>query len=88
MSTEVVRRNRHDLNILPSQDEHLSGDHKQPITQFSTFGDTSQLRRSSRQSKPPDQYGVWLNSVHQNGGRCSIPLTFHFGLELKYIHEF
>ena len=66
-STRVVRRNRRDLNRLPSQDEHSSRD-ETPITQFTTSGDTSQLRRSSRQSKPPDRYGVWLNCVHQNWG--------------------
>ena len=68
-STGVVRRNRRDLNRLPSQDVHSSGDETPPITQFSTSGDTSsQLRRNLRQSKPPDRYGVWLNSVHQNWG--------------------
>ena len=68
-STGVVRRNRRDLNRLPSQDEHSSGDETPLITQFSSSGDTSsQLRRSLRQSKPPDRYGVWLNSVHQNWG--------------------
>ena len=50
-STGVVRRNRRDLNRLPSQDEHSSDE--TPITQFSTSDDTFQLR-SLRQSKPPD----------------------------------
>ena len=67
-STGVVRRNRSDINRLPSQDEHSSGDERPPITQFTTSGDTCQLRRSLRQSKPPDRYGVWLNSAHQNWG--------------------
>ena len=66
-STGVVRRNRRDLNRLPSKDEHLSRD-ETPITQFTTSSDTSQLRRSSRQSKPPDRYGVWLNCVDRNWG--------------------
>ena len=66
-STGVVRRNRHDLNRLPSQDEeHSNVDERPPITQFSTSNNTSQPRRSSRQSKPPDRYGVWSNCVHQN----------------------
>ena len=80
-STGVVRRNRRDSNRLLSQDEHSSRDETPPVTQFSTSGDTSQLRRSSRQSKPPDQYGVWLNSVHQNweemSGLCTLDLNYN-----------
>ena len=56
-----------------------------PITQFSTSGNTSQLRRSSRQSKPPDRYGVWLNSVLGGDvvsfGLCTLDLNYN-------IHDF
>ena len=67
-STGVVRRNRRDLNRLPSHDEHSSVNGTPPTTQSSTSGHTCQPRRSSRETKPPDRYGVWLNSVHQSWG--------------------
>ena len=41
-STGVVREKRRDLNRLPSQEEHSSGDQTPSITQSSTSGDTSQ----------------------------------------------
>ena len=66
-TSTVVRRNQRDLDKR-DLDEHLSGDNTPPITQFSISSDTSQLSRSSKQSKPPNRYGVWLNSVHQNWG--------------------
>ena len=50
-------------NRLPSQDEHSSRDETPPITQFSTSSDRSQQRRSLRQSKPPNRYGVWLKQI-------------------------
>ena len=79
-STGVVRRNWRDLDKLPSQDEHSSGNETTPMTQFSTSSDTSQLRRSSRKSKHLTYMeSSWTVST-RTGGRCSTPWTLHFEL--------
>ena len=67
-STGIIRRNRRDLNILPSSEpveEEPSLDPSETIpVQEDQSTDTSEpqseLRRSNRHIRPPDRYGVWF----------------------------
>lgn len=62
----IIRRNRRDLNILPSSipvqeesdlpDIDIHQDHSMNTTET-----RDEPRKSSRHTRPPDRYGVWLN---------------------------
>jgi hypothetical protein len=68
--TGVLRRNQRDVNRLPNQEEY-SEDTNEIGTSLNVTTNTENShssqgpRRSSRQSKPPDRYGIWLNHVTQ-----------------------
>ena len=67
-STGIIRRNRRDLNILPSselveEEPSLNPSETIPVQEdqsTDTSEPQSELRRSNRHIRPPDRYGVWF----------------------------